>query len=302
MKAWLRHHMQSLQQSVARFATAPFATLANVIVVGVVLALPLGTYLVVANIQSLARSVPTEPQVSVFLSSGAAKADLTALEARLKSVDRVHSVRFVSKEAALASLKRSPGMADLISTLRGNPLPDAYIVTLSEGSAAAAEQLDRELKGLPGVAHVQVDSAWVRRIDALLRVVRSAVFLLADLLSLSLIAVTFNTIRLQILTQREEIEVSKLIGATDAYVRRPFFYWGGLLGLCGGLCAVGFVFLSQMLLNRNLSGFGSLYGVELRLEFLPLTDTLVFLVFATFLGWLGTYLSVSRHLSKIQPQ
>ena len=302
MNAWARHHLHSLRQTAFRFAAAPFAALANIVVIGVVLALPLGAYLLVTNVQSLASSIPTEPQVSVVLNPGAAKADLVALEARLKSVERVRSVRFVPREAALASLKRSPGMADVISTLRENPLPDAYVVTLGEGSAATAERLESELKGVPGIAHVQVDSAWVRRIDALLSLGRSAVILLAGLLSLSLVAVTFNTIRLQILTQREEIEVSKLIGATDAYVRRPFVYWGGLLGLSGGLCALLLVFLAQFFLNRNLSGFGNLYGVELRLQFLPIADAAAFLAFAALLGWVGTYLSVSRHLSKIQPQ
>lgn len=302
MNGLIRHHLHSLRQSGVRFASAPFAALANVIVIGVVLALPLGMYLLVSNVQSLASSIPTEPQISVFLNPAAAKADVAALETRLKAVERVRSVRFVSRETALASLKRTPGMADVISTLRENPLPDAYVVTLGEGSAATAERLESELKGVPGIAHVQVDSAWVRRIDALLNLGRSAVILLSALLSLALVAVTFNTIRLQILTQREEIEVSKLIGATDAYVRRPFFYWGGLLGASGGLCALLLVFLTQILLNRNLSGFGNLYGVELRLQFLPVADAATFVAFAALLGWVGTYLSVSRHLSKIQPR
>ena len=302
MNALIRHHLHSLRQSGVRFASAPFAALANMVVIGVVLALPLGMYLLVSNVQSLASSIPTEPQISVFLTPGAAKTDVAALENRLRAVEHVRSVRFVSREAALASLKRSPGMADVISTLRENPLPDAYVVTLGEGSAAAAERLESELKGVPGIAHVQVDSAWVRRIDALLSLGRSAVILLSALLSLALVAVTFNTIRLQILTQREEIEVSKLIGATDAYVRRPFFYWGGLLGASGGLCALLLVFLAQVLLNRNLSGFGNLYGVELRLQFLPVADAALLLAFAALLGWVGTYLSVSRHLSRIQPR
>ena len=302
MKAWGRHHVQSLRQTIGRFRAAPFAAFANVLVIGVVLALPLGAYLLVANFQNWTGSLPTEPQLSAFLSPGASKADIAAIESRLKGAPGVRSVRFVARDSALASLKRLPGMADVVSTLRDNPLPDAFVATLGEGSAAAADALETGLKGMPGIAHVQVDSAWVRRIEALLRAGRSAVLLLAALLSLSLVAVTFNTIRLQILTQREEIEVSKLVGATDEYVRRPFFYWGGLLGLLGGLSALLLAFLSQQLLNRSLSGFGSLYGVELRLEFLTLADAATFLAFAVLLGLLGTFLSVSRHLSAVQPR
>ena len=302
MSAWLRHHSQSLWQTLARLASAPFATLANVLVLAGALALPLGAYGLLVNLQGFSGSLPTEPQISLFLSSGGSAPDVATLEAQLRKAEGVRGVRFVSRDAALAGLKRAPGMAEVISSLRDNPLPDAFVVTLADGDASAAERLEKQFRALPGVAHVQVDSAWVRRIDALLRLGRTTVLLLGTLLGFALVAVTFNTIRLQVLTQREEIEVSKLIGATDAYVRRRFFYWGGLLGASGGLCALLLVFLAQVLLNRNLSGFGNLYGVELRLQFLPVADAALFLAFAALLGWVGTYLSVSRHLSKIQPR
>ncbi|HXC39336.1 MAG TPA: permease-like cell division protein FtsX [Burkholderiales bacterium] len=305
MNAWLRQHGQSLRHTAGRLRAAPFAALANVLVVGVVLALPLSAYLAVAHVQAITGSLRAEPQVSVFLAPGISKADSANLEMRLKNTTGVRSVRFVSRDTALANLKSAPGMGDVVATLRDNPLPDAYIATLrDEGDSAAdtAEQLEQQLKALPGIAHVQADSAWVRRLGALLRVGRTVVLLLAGVLSLALVAVTFNTIRLQILTQREEIEVSKLMGATDAYVRRPFFYWGGFLGAAGGLAALLLVDLGRVLINRDLARFGDFYGVDLRLGFLSVEDALAFLVFATLLGVLGAYLSVSRHLSHIQPR
>ena len=302
MSAWLRHHSQSLWQTLARLASAPFATLANVLVIAVALALPLGAYGLLVNLQGFSGSLPTEPQISLFLSSGGSAPDVATLEAQLRKAEGVRGVRFVSRDAALAGLKRAPGMAEVISSLRDNPLPDAFVVTLADGDASAAERLEKQFRALPGVAHVQVDSAWVRRIDALLRLGRTTVLLLGTLLGFALVAVTFNTIRLQVLTQREEIEVSTLIGATDAFSRRPFYYLGGLLGAGGGLAALGIVALSFSLLNRDLASFGTLYGVEVSLQFLSTADAITIVFFAGALGWMGTYLSVSRHLHHIEPR
>lgn len=302
MTAWLRHHLQSLQQTLARFGSAPFASLANIVVVGVVLALPLGAYSLLANLQLYAGSLPTEPQMSLFLSAASARTDMPALEARLRGAPGVQSVRFVPREAALASLKRVPGLADVIASLRENPLPDAFVVTLSSADAEASARLEAQFRALPGISTVQVDSAWVRRIDSLLKIARTAVLMLAVLLGFALIAVTFNTIRLQILTQREEIEVSKLVGATDSYVRRPFYYQGALLGVGGGAAALCIVQGALMLFNADLARLGPMFGVLPVLHLLSLQDALAFLVFSAVLGWLGTYLSVSRYLLTIQPR
>jgi len=302
MSVWLRHHTQSLGQTLSRLAGAPFAALANVLVIGVSLALPLGAYGLLVNLQGFSGSLPTEPQISLFLSGGGARPDVAALEAQLRKAEGVRAVRFVSRDAALAGLKRAPGMAEVITSLRDNPLPDAFVVTLADGDANSVERLEKQFRALPGIAHVQVDSAWVRRIDALLRLGRTAVLLLGTLLGFALVAVTFNTIRLQVLTQREEIEVSKLIGATDAFIRRPFFYLGSLLGAGGALAALAIIYLAFTLLNQDLAQFGTLYGVEVYLHFLSAGDAAAVVFFASALGWMGTYLSVSKHLYQIEPR
>lgn len=301
MRAWARHHVQSLWQSMARLIGTPMATLANIVVIGIVLALPLGSYGLLVNLQAFSGSLPTEPQISIFLASGRAASGNAVMETQLKRVPGVRTVRFVSRDSALAGLKRAPGMAEVIASLRDNPLPDAFVVTLADGDADAADRLEQQFKVLPGVSHVQVDSAWVRRIDTLLRLGQTAVLLLCTLLGFSLVAVTFNTIRLQVLTQREEIEVSRLIGATDAFIRRPFFYYGSLLGAFGGIAALGVVYLGFDLLNRDLGRVGTLYGVEIGLHFLPLTDAAAVILFTAILSWLGTYISVSKHLHSMEP-
>ncbi|MBI4293376.1 MAG: ABC transporter permease [Betaproteobacteria bacterium] len=298
MNTWLRQHWLSFTRTAARLAENPLASLLNVLVIGVALALPLGGYLLFANLQVFSRDIATEPQISVFLASAAGRQDAAEIQERLRRSPSVRSVQFVGRDEALASLKSRPGVAELAVTLQENPLPDALVVTLARSDAAIAQNLERELKRNPKVAHVQADWAWVRRVDSALRFGRTAVALLAALLGFGLVAVTFNTIRLQILTQAAEIEVSKLIGATDAYVRRPFYYLGTLQGALGGVAALGIVGGSIYLLNRDLSGLSGAFGADFTLQSLGAADGFAVVVFAAALGWVGSYLSVSRHLAR----
>jgi cell division transport system permease protein len=296
MRAWFQHHRLSLAQTTARLAKSPFATTLNVVAIGAALALPFGVYCLLANLESLSHKVSFEPQLTVFLARDAGRADAASLEGRLKGARGVRAVRFISREAALADLGRTGGLNEVIASLPQNPLPDAFVVTLSASDPASAERLELEFKSLPKVAHVQADSAWVRRLDALLRLGRTGLVLLAVLLGMALVAVTFNTIRLQILTQRDEIELCRLIGATHAYIRRPFFYLGSLLGFLGGLAALAMVTGGLALLNSDLGTLAQLYGSDFRLRPPTPQEMGVVLGAAAALGWLGAYLSVSRHL------
>ncbi len=287
--------------TLTRLARDPLAALLNVMVIGVALALPLGGYLLLQNLAGVAARMTGKPQISLFLARDADKADIAALETRLKQIPGVSALRFVSREQALEGLKQSENLADVIATLQANPLPDAFVLQ-TPGSAAELEKLEAQLRTLPKVAHVQLDSAWVKRLESLLALGRMAVLILAALLACGLVAVTFNTIRLQILTQKDEIEVSKLIGATDAFIRRPFFHLGFVQGALGGLAALAIVYLSMRILNRSILELAQLYGSDFRLGFFGLIDCLALLAFAAVLGWLGAYMSVSRHLSRIEPR
>jgi cell division transport system permease protein len=302
MKAWLRHHVHSFGATVRRLARTPFATALNTLVIGVTLALPLGAWVLVANLERLAGHLGADPQLSVFLATDAMRADAARIESVLKGAHGVRSLRFVPKDEALAEMKRAEGLAGIADSLASNPLPDAFVVALVPGDAEAAERLAAELRTAPKVAHVQFDAAWVKRLDAMLRLGGVAVGLLAALLAFGLVAVTFNTVRLQIVTQRDEIEVSKLIGATDAYVRRPFFYQGMLIGLAGGLAAVALVAGTVAVLNGEVARLAATYGSDFRLRLPNLGDLATVLAFSSALGWCGAFLSVSRHLAVIEPR
>lgn len=293
MIAWLRQHRQAGAGALRKLAAQRTASLLNALVIGVALSLPAGGYALLANLQGAAQGFSFEPQLSLYLKAGTRRADV---ESRLRADARVAQLRFVSREDALRELRAAEGLADVVAALEHNPLPDAFVLRAAQADPAALDALAAALRALPGVALVQVDSAWAQRLAALGRIGRLALAVLALLLATGLVAVTFNTIRLQILTQREEIVVSQLLGATDAYVRRPFFYLGLLQGLAGGLVALAILGASLAVLNPGVRELAQTYGSAFRLEFLSGADSLSIVAFSGVLGWFGALLSVSKHL------
>ena len=301
MSAWLRHHRQALAAAFAKLGRQRSAAFLNAFVIGIALALPAGGYALLSSLRGAVAGAVIEPQVSVFLAPEARRADAEALGTRLKADARLASVRFVPREQALKELQATEGLGDLVAALGRNPLPDGYVLRPKSDDPAALDAVVRDLRALPGVAHVQVDSAWARRLSAIAGIARLGVGLLTLLLSLGMVAITFNTIRLQILTQRDEIEISKLIGATDAFIRRPFYYLGALQGFAGGLVALGVVWASLAALNVGVADLATSYGSGFRLAYLAPGDALATVAFSSLLGWFGAYLSVSRHLLEIEP-
>jgi len=293
MRVWLRQHRDAFVHALGRLATQRAASLLNALVIGVALSLPAGGYVLLADLRGVAQRGRLEPQVSVFLQHDAPR---EALEARVRRDPRVAALRFVSRDQALAELRVAEGLADVVAELEQNPLPDAFVLRGVDGHPAALEALAASLRKLPGVARVQVDSAWAERLAALAHTGRLALGVLAVVLATGLVAVTFNTIRLQILTQREVIEVSRLLGATDAFVRRPLLYLGLLQGVAGGVLALAILGGGLAVLNQGVSELARAYGSSFRLEFLPWADALSLVVFAGFLGWFGSALSVSKYL------
>jgi cell division transport system permease protein len=302
MKTWLRQHRQAIAGAFGKLAAQKAAAALNALVIGIALSLPAGGYALLASLRNVTLGAALEPQLSVFLRAEIRRPEADALGARLKADARLRDVRFVSREQALKELQATEGLAEVVAALSRNPLPDAFVLRPKLVDAAALDALAAELRATPGVAHVQVDSAWARRLGALAGTARLAIALLAALLAFGLVAITFNTIRLQVLTQRAEIEISKLIGATDAFIRRPFFYLGALQGLAGGLIALAILGASLAALNIGVSELASSYGSSFRLAFLGAGDALAVVLFSATLGWFGAFLSVSKYLLEIEPK
>lgn len=296
MIAWLHQHRDAFLLALRRLTATPLNTLLSLLAIGIALALPAGGQMLLANVLHLASDTAPSPQISLFMSLDAPRAASEDIGARLQKHPGVRAVRFVPREDTLARMRTSEGLGDVIDILTKNPFPDAFVIDPSDDSPAAMEALAKDLKRLPRVEHVQLDSAWVRRLDALLKLGRTGVALLAVLLGVGLVAITFNTIRLQVLTQRQEIEVSRLLGATDAYIRRPFYYFGLLQGLLGGCVAWAIVRLATLWLAGPVGELAQLYSVDFALAPLSRGDSLLLVALAAVLGGLGAMLSLRQHL------
>jgi cell division transport system permease protein len=306
MNIWFRQHRFALGAALSHVRKAPGSFLFNVLVVAVALALPFVGVTLLDNVRPLSEELSVDPEISLFVKADTPRDQAQALAPQLQRILRgTHAkVSFVPREQALASLKDKSGLTDVIDTLGDNPLPDSYVMKLegftSRADAARVDGLAEQMRALPGVDAVQVDSAWVKRLAALLNVLRLALLLLAITLGVVVIAVVFNTIRLQVLTQREEIAVSKLLGATDNFIHRPFYYTGALLGLCAGAVALGAVALALRPLNTAIAEFARLYASEFQLTALPPLGMAALLAISAGLGLVGAMLSVQRHLARLK--
>jgi cell division transport system permease protein len=297
----MRHALDQNIGIFRRMFASPLAGILNILVIGIALSLPAGMYLLLQNAQGLVEKLSDTPQISLFMNTESKPDDIDKLRKQLEQHPAIARVEFVPRAQALEQLKQSTGLADVIGGLQQNPLPDAFTVYPKRSAAQSLDELRTELAKLPKVELAQLDSEWAYKLEALLKFGRVVVLILASLLSLALVAITFNTIRLQILTQREEIEVSKLIGATNGFIRRPFLYFGAMQGLLGGITAWLIITVSLLLLNYQLGTLAHLYASQFTLHPLSLGDSLTLLLFSMYLGWLGAWLSVARHLSQIEP-
>ena len=296
MKAWFVHHREAAADALRRLAATPVNSLLGALVLGIALALPAGGEMLLTNFQRLARNAAATPQLSLFMTLDAGRKDAAEIEARLRRHPLTGEVRFVPREDALRRFKASEGLGEVIESLPRNPFPDAFVVVPRSESPEYLERMRAEFAKYPRVEHVQLDSAWVKKLDAMLRLSRLAVALLAGLLGVALVAVTFNTLRLQILTRSAEVEVSRLLGATDSFIRRPLYYFGALQGLAGGIVAWIIVFAAAQLLKAPVGELAALYSLDFALRALPPADSLALLGAAVLLGWLGAWLSLGRHL------
>jgi len=308
MKNWLRQHAFAFGGVMAQLRKAPGNFLLNVLVLSMTLALPFAGLTVLENVQSITAQLAIEPEISVFLDLDAPREKATALESDIRQIVQVDGKRaeisFISKEKALEMLNAKSGIKDVVTTLGANPLPDGYLIRLegNDGNAATAasiEAIGAKLEKLPNVQKVQIDSAWIKRLAALVRVLKSALFFLAGTLGLVVIAVTFNTIRLQILTRVDEIAVSRLVGATRAFIRRPFYYMGALIGLTAGAIALVTVSLLLVPFNTAIADLAKLYSSDLQLAPLNALTSALMLAISAGLGWIGALISVNRHLGRI---
>lgn len=301
MMSALNQHAKVAQGALRRMFASPVSGFLSIAVIGIALSLPAGMYVLLQNAKSMLAQASASPEISLFLTMDAGNDDIAVLKKELAQNPAIDKATFVPRADALKDLAQSNGLADAIAGLESNPLPDAFVISPKATQAQALDTLRSELQKLPHVDLAQLDSAWVYKLEAILKFTRIMVLILASLLSLALVAITFNTIRLQIMTQKEEIQVAKLIGATNAFVRRPFLYFGAMQGLLGGITAWLIIALGLHFLNQPIATLSRLYASDFTLHPLTPGDSLTLLLFSLYLGLMGAWLSVARHLSEIEP-
>ena len=295
MNAWLTQHAHALRDALRRLASSPLNTLLSLFVIGIALTLPAAGWLALDNMREAVQGASGVQQVSLFLTLDADRKAVTDIENRLRQADP-GTWRFVPREEALKRLQASAGMGEIVASLPRNPLPDAFVIEPRDISPDALDRLTKEIAGWPKIAHVQLDAAWVKRFDALLRIGKLALGLLGGVLAAALVAVTFNTIRLQILGQAAEIEVARLIGATDTWIRRPFYYFGALQGALGGIVAALLLAAGTALLAGPADELATLYGAAFALRGPSLGEAFLLTGAGGLLGWLGAQISVGLSL------
>jgi len=298
---WLREHWLALTAALARIRKTPGSFSFNVLVIALVLILPLIGLTLLENLRPVSRDLAVDPEISVFMATGTAAERVQAVGGEIRDVARRAGVpvklEFIDRNKALAAMKSRAGLGEVVDALGGNPLPDAFVVRITGGDKtdpAQIEQLAASLEKLDSIETVQLDAAWVKRLAALLDLAAQALLLLAATLCGVVLAVVFNTIRLQVVTQHEEISVMRLVGATDAFVARPFYYMGALLGLFAGGIALLAVAGGLTLLNTSVGELARLYGSNFLLAPLDPPAVAALLAASTALGVLGAVLSVWR--------
>ena len=302
-RTFLQRHAQVALDSLGRLYRNRVASLMTAAVIAIALAMPAGLYLLLDNLERLSGSWDGQASMSVFLKNTVSTSTAEALATRVREWPEVASVQLVTPEQALQEFSQRAGFADVLDTLEENPLPVVLIILPASdySEPAAASALRERFSRLPETALAQLDLQWVQRLAAILDIAHRITLIIGALLALAVLLVIGNTIRLEIQNRREEILVTKLIGATNGFVRRPFLYSGFWYGILGALIAWLVVVTGFWLLAEPVSRLAGLYQSNFSLETMPLQLPVLLLTGGAVLGLLGSWLAVGRHLSAIEP-
>lgn len=298
MQTWLRHHSYALRIALRRLSLTPFSTISNITVIAFVLALPLLASAVLTSLEPVARTVSVNPIITLFMKDVASIEETQAQADEIKAnfADNIQSVEVLSKDQALDSLKSSETWSESLQVLPRNPLPHSIIITLNNtADTEQANALAEQWSALEQVDIVQFDSDWVKKLEGIIYFFKVVLGILAVGVAVVVIATVFNTVRMQALVQRDEIAVARLVGATEAFVQRPFLYLGAITGLCAGLLSIALTAIALSMMNNAIQVLSESYGESfvLRLPegfWLAFAIVVVMLVAALAARW-----SVTRH-------
>ncbi|CAG8999164.1 MAG: Cell division protein FtsX [Candidatus Celerinatantimonas neptuna] len=297
-------HLQQGTASLGEIWRTPTSSMMTIAVIGVCLALLVTFHLAIKNVRDAAPSWQKSAQINVFVSSGTNEMERTQLEDQIRQINGVSQVRLIDKAQGLAEFKQDSGFGNALDLLGENPLPDLLIVTpeLSQQEQGQLQLLQSKLNQLPHVGQVRLNLEWVKQLSGILNVVNQSVRLLIGLLLISIILTIGNTIRLNVLSQKDEIEVMKLVGATNAFIQRPFLYTGFWYGFIGGLLAWILSNILMLWLGSAVGDLANLYQQSIYLEGLSFSGFLTLMGFSSLLGLMSSWFSVNHYVKKIEPR
>jgi cell division transport system permease protein len=298
---WLLRHLQVALASLGRFTRSPLSSLMTAAVIAIALTLPTGLHLLLNNLQLLSDSWDGATSISIFIRQEVEPQRLGQLVSRLHTKPGIDGVRLITKEQALEEFQQLSGFSGALEALEENPLPPVVVVTSRLETPEQAQALLAELEQLKETDFAQLDMQWVRRFQAITDIAQRAILVLASLLGAAVLLVVVNTIRLEIQNRHAEIEITKQIGGTDAFIRRPFLYMGVWYGLFGGVIAWLLVLLSLRLLEAPVAHLAGLYQSGFSLIGMDTPTLLVLIGGSTLLGLVGSWIAVGRHLAGIEP-
>ncbi len=303
LRGYLKGHFQALFLSLGRVSRHPLSSLMTIAVIGIALALPAGLHVALKNVQGVSAGWEDAVQISLFLNRGVDEKEASRLVEQLRAMSTIDEVVHVTPQQALGEFRQYSGFGEALEVLDENPLPNVLLVrpTRAASEPLMVEPLLHELRSLPLVEMAQLDMEWLKRLYAIMAIGERGVFVLAALLALAVLLIVGNTIRLAIQNRRDEIEVQKLIGATNAFIQRPFLYSGLWHGVLGAVMAWLLVTLSLWLLHGPVQQLSRLYNSSFSLGSLEPLAMLVLVVVGGLLGLLGAWLAVGRHLRDIEP-
>ena len=297
----IRLRMIALRSAMQQMLRMPLSSLLNTIVIGIAASFPLGLYTLLFNVDSLLGQLPQQYEITIFLRTSATPVDIKQVQTLLRNQPDLAQASLITRDQALQTMK-SGTLGAMIDALPENPLPDAFNLTPSTSDPERLQKLVTTIGNWPQVESIQHDSDWAKRLAALLDFGRQLTVLLAAALGTALLVIASNAIRMQVLTRNDEIEVSKLIGATNTFIRRPFAYFGLLQGACGGLLAIGCVVLAMHLISPNVNQVASLYAASFALRLPEPLILLAAIAITSLLCWIGALLAVNRHLRQLDHQ
>jgi cell division transport system permease protein len=301
--AYFLHHLQSLVSSLGKIYKAPTTTIMTVAVIGITLSLPSGFYLFLKNIEAMSGDLSSSTQISLYLDLNINETVALKLSKTLANQEIILETEFISRDSALQSFRQSSGFGESIDTLSSNPLPHTIIVIpKSSSDRFEIKNLLNSLQSLPEVKIAKLDTEWLERLFTILEIAKRAVAIITLLFAFAVLLIIGNTIRLDIQNRYQEIIVTKLIGATNAFIRRPFLYGGLWYGLFGGIISWLIVELSYLAISGPLERLNLLYQSELHIVTFSFQDFIILLTSSALLGLIGSWIAVAKHLNQIEPK